>query len=76
MGRTITVIPGDGIGPEVTEAARRVLEATGIDFTWDYQLAGTAALEEHGVCTGIHCRVCITFHNTNFCQAFYQLFSG
>src|SRR5215213_1258137 len=44
----VTLIPGDGIGPEVTEATRRVLEATGIDFTWDYQLAGTAALEEHG----------------------------
>ncbi len=44
----VTLIPGDGIGPEVTEATRRVLEATGIDFTWDYQDAGLVALEKHG----------------------------
>jgi isocitrate dehydrogenase (NAD+) len=44
----VTLIPGDGIGPEVTEATRRVLEATGIDFTWDYQDAGLTALEKHG----------------------------
>ena len=44
----VTLIPGDGIGPEVTEATRRVLEATGIDFTWDYQDAGLIALEKHG----------------------------
>jgi isocitrate dehydrogenase (NAD+) len=44
----VTLIPGDGIGPEVTEATRRVLEATGHQFTWDYQDAGTIALEKHG----------------------------
>src|SRR3954449_631220 len=44
----VTLIPGDGIGPEVTEATRRVLEATGIDFTWDYQEAGMTALESQG----------------------------
>src|SRR5215510_2293361 len=44
----VTLIPGDGIGPEVTEATRRVLEATGLQFTWDYQDAGTIALEKHG----------------------------
>ena len=44
----VTLIPGDGIGPEVTEATRRVLESTGIDFTWDYQDAGLIALEKHG----------------------------
>lgn len=47
-GYTVTLIPGDGIGPEVTEATRRVLEATGISFTWDYQQAGLVALEESG----------------------------
>lgn len=36
----ITLIPGDGVGPEITEAARRVLEATGIAFEWDIQNAG------------------------------------
>ncbi len=45
---TITLVPGDGIGPEVTEAACRVLEATGIPFTWDVQRAGAAVLEETG----------------------------
>jgi isocitrate dehydrogenase (NAD+) len=44
----VTLIPGDGIGPEVTEATRRVLEATGVSFNWDYRHAGTTALEKHG----------------------------
>ncbi|HEU0164518.1 MAG TPA: isocitrate/isopropylmalate family dehydrogenase, partial [Thermomicrobiales bacterium] len=44
----VSLIPGDGIGPEVTEAARRVLEATGIGFDWDYRDAGLEALEKHG----------------------------
>jgi isocitrate dehydrogenase (NAD+) len=39
----ITLIPGDGIGPEVTEAARRVLEATGVAFRWDLAYAGAEA---------------------------------
>jgi isocitrate dehydrogenase (NAD+) len=39
----ITLIPGDGIGPEVTEAARRVLETTGIAFRWDLAYAGAEA---------------------------------
>jgi len=34
MSYNVTLIPGDGIGPEVTEAARRVLEATGVAFQW------------------------------------------
>jgi isocitrate dehydrogenase (NAD+) len=36
----VTLIPGDGVGPEITEATRRVLEATGISFEWDIQNAG------------------------------------
>ncbi len=44
----VSLIPGDGIGPEVTEATRRVLEATGIGFEWDYCDAGLGALEKHG----------------------------
>ena len=31
----VTLIPGDGTGPELTEATRRVLEATGVSFAWD-----------------------------------------
>jgi isocitrate dehydrogenase (NAD+) len=44
----VSLIPGDGIGPEVTEATRRVLEATGIGFEWDYCDAGMDALDKHG----------------------------
>ncbi len=46
MARTITVIPGDGIGPEVTTATLEVLNAAGADLEYDEQLAGLAALKE------------------------------
>jgi isocitrate dehydrogenase (NAD+) len=45
---TITLIPGDGVGPEVTEAARRVLEATGVVFNWEMAYAGAAVMEQCG----------------------------
>lgn len=45
---TITLIPGDGIGPEVTTAARRVLEATGVPLQWDVQPAGASVMPEEG----------------------------
>jgi len=48
MAHRITLIPGDGIGPELAEAARRVLEATGVGFDWEYQEAGEAMIAEHG----------------------------
>jgi len=44
----VTLIPGDGIGPEVTSAARRVLDATGIKFEWDVHQAGEAQIAIHG----------------------------
>jgi len=44
----VTLIPGDGTGPEIVEATRRVLEGTGVQFDWDYQEAGVAALEKYG----------------------------
>jgi isocitrate dehydrogenase (NAD+) len=44
----VTMIPGDGIGPEVAEATRRVLEATGVTFNWEYREIGLTALEKHG----------------------------
>ncbi|MBA2278381.1 MAG: isocitrate/isopropylmalate dehydrogenase family protein [Chloroflexia bacterium] len=44
----VTLIAGDGIGPEVTEATRRVLDATGVGFEWDEQDAGLMALDKHG----------------------------
>jgi len=48
MTQNITLIEGDGIGPEVTSAAVRVLEATGVDFEWEPHVAGLNAMEEHG----------------------------
>jgi len=45
---TVTLIPGDGIGPEVTEAAKRVLEATGVAFNWEIAYAGAEAQEKFG----------------------------
>lgn len=44
----ITLIPGDGIGPELTDATRRVLEATGVKFNWDIVHAGTDVMAEYG----------------------------
>ena len=46
MTKTITVIPGDGIGPEVTDATLQILKAAGADLEYDMQLAGLTALEE------------------------------
>ena len=48
MKHSITLIPGDGVGPEVTDAARRVLEATSVEFHWDVVNAGATALEKEG----------------------------
>lgn len=45
MGKVVTLIPGDGIGPEITEATLRVLDAAGADIEWDRQIAGVTALE-------------------------------
>jgi len=44
----VTLIPGDGTGPELTEATRRVLEATGVELEWDVQQAGTDVMERYG----------------------------
>src|SRR5262249_61279139 len=48
MAHRITLIPGDGTGPELTEATQRVLEATGVDFDWDVRQAGVDVMEEAG----------------------------
>src|ERR1700674_3241696 len=44
----VTLIPGDGVGPEICEAAVRVLEATGVEFEWDVHQAGEASIAEYG----------------------------
>jgi isocitrate dehydrogenase (NAD+) len=48
MAHTITLIPGDGIGPEVADATRRVLEASGVKIEWEVQEAGAAIAEKRG----------------------------
>jgi isocitrate dehydrogenase (NAD+) len=50
MGKAykITLIPGDGIGPEITDAARRIIEATGVKVDWEVVPAGTEAVREYG----------------------------
>ena len=47
MTHRVTLIPGDGTGPELTEASRRVLEATGVDFEWDLRSAGEESMAEN-----------------------------
>src|SRR3954464_10486257 len=48
MAHRVTFIPGDGTGPEISEATQRVLEATGVEFEWDFQDAGADVYEEEG----------------------------
>jgi len=48
MKHTITLIPGDGIGPEIVEATVRILEASGVSFDWETHIAGAQALEQVG----------------------------
>ncbi len=49
MKHTITLIPGDGIGPEIVAATVRILEATGLSVEWETQILGAQALEKYGV---------------------------
>ncbi len=48
MAHRVILIPGDGTGPELTAATRRVLEATGVELDWDVREAGADAMERHG----------------------------
>ena len=48
MAHRVTLIPGDGIGPELAEATRRVLDATGIEFEWEVVEAGEATIATEG----------------------------
>ena len=48
MAHRVTLIPGDGIGPELAEATTRVLAATGIGFEWETVLAGEATIATAG----------------------------
>jgi isocitrate dehydrogenase (NAD+) len=44
----VTLIPGDGTGPEIAEATRRVIDASGVEIEWDVQQAGADVMDEHG----------------------------
>jgi isocitrate dehydrogenase (NAD+) len=48
MAHRVTFIPGDGVGPELSEATRRVLEGTGVEFEWDVQEAGADVMDKYG----------------------------
>lgn len=49
MAHNVTLLPGDGIGPEVVDATLRVLEATGVAFSWDrHEKVGALAIEDYG----------------------------
>src|SRR5947208_6006050 len=48
MAYRVTFIPGDGVGPELSDATRRVLEATGVEFDWDVQEAGADVMDRYG----------------------------
>jgi isocitrate dehydrogenase (NAD+) len=48
VAHLVTLIPGDGIGPEVSEATRRVLDATGVEIDWILEEAGASTLEREG----------------------------
>jgi isocitrate dehydrogenase (NAD+) len=48
VAHRVTLVPGDGTGPEIAEATQRVLEATGVEFDWDVQHAGADVMDEYG----------------------------
>jgi isocitrate dehydrogenase (NAD+) len=48
MAHRVTLIPGDGVGPELSEATRRALEGTGVEFDWDVQDAGVDVMDQYG----------------------------
>src|ERR1700712_443748 len=48
MPTHVTLIPGDGIGPAISAATVRIVEASGADIAWDTQLAGMAAVARYG----------------------------
>lgn len=48
MSHKVTLIPGDGVGPEVVEAARRCIQASGVKIEWEKAIAGEEALKEYG----------------------------
>ncbi|HET8646755.1 MAG TPA: isocitrate/isopropylmalate family dehydrogenase, partial [Vicinamibacteria bacterium] len=62
MTYTVTLIPGDGIGPEVASAAVRVLSATGVSFEWENENAGAGTMGKWG--TALPARVLDSIRRT------------
>ncbi|MEI6514295.1 MAG: isocitrate/isopropylmalate family dehydrogenase, partial [bacterium] len=48
MAYRVTLIPGDGTGPEIVEATKKVIDATGVKIDWEEVQAGEVALEQFG----------------------------
>jgi len=48
MSYKITLIPGDGVGPEIAEASKIAIESTGVKIEWDIQSAGVDVMEKEG----------------------------
>ncbi len=48
MAYDVTLITGDGVGPELADAARRCVDATGVEINWDQQEAGVDVMERTG----------------------------
>ena len=59
---TVVLIPGDGVGPEVAHAARRVIDAAGVDFTWLEMPAGEGAVKEFGDTLPAHTMAALVQH--------------
>ncbi|MCD3351986.1 isocitrate dehydrogenase (NAD(+)) [Clostridium botulinum D/C] len=54
MGYNVTLIPGDGIGPEITSVAKKVIEATGVDINWEIVEAGEKVIQKEGTALPDH----------------------
>ena len=61
MSHRVTLIPGDGVGPEVVEATRRVVEATGVAVEWDRREIGAGAFARASAATRASSRPCAIF---------------
>ena len=54
MSHKVTIIPGDGIGREVSLAAKRCIDATGVKITWEEEIAGEEAITKYGTVLPVH----------------------
>ena len=69
MQHVITLIPGDGIGPEVTKPTLKIIKAAGVKVKWETHLAGAEALKKHG--TTIPKQLMHSFEKIEICRCDY-----